>query len=120
MIGPPSGVNEMVSVEGGVQMDRGATSGNLIWNPYYSSIEGSGMTGATSTVKLPEAIVPSIMGKVAHIRVLMDSGYLGAGVRLRRRRCAHNDEGLGDTKPAAPNGSASGRAQNRRVEVVKQ
>jgi outer membrane protein OmpA-like peptidoglycan-associated protein len=29
-------------------------------------------------------------------------------------------KGLGDTKPAVPNATASGRAQNRRVEVVKQ
>jgi len=28
-------------------------------------------------------------------------------------------KGLGDTKPAAPNTTAEGRAQNRRVEVVK-
>jgi hypothetical protein len=87
VIGPPSGVNEMVSVEGGAQVDRGATSGNHIWNPYYTSIEGSGSTGATTTVKLPEAVVSSV---------------------------------IGDTKPSAPNGTAAGRAQNRRVEVVKQ
>jgi OOP family OmpA-OmpF porin len=29
-------------------------------------------------------------------------------------------KGLGDTKPSAPNTTAAGRAQNRRVEVVKQ
>jgi flagellar motor protein MotB len=83
-IGPPSGINEMVSVEGGVQMDRGATSGNLIWNPTLTWIEGGGANGATSTVKLPEAIVPTIMGKVAHIRILMDSGYLKMYVNEHR------------------------------------
>jgi len=29
-------------------------------------------------------------------------------------------KGFGDTKPAVPNATAEGRAQNRRVEVVKQ
>jgi outer membrane protein OmpA-like peptidoglycan-associated protein len=29
-------------------------------------------------------------------------------------------QGLGDTKPSAPNTTAAGRAQNRRVEIVKQ
>ncbi len=29
-------------------------------------------------------------------------------------------KGLGDTKPAVPNITAEGRAQNRRAEVVKQ
>ena len=28
-------------------------------------------------------------------------------------------KGFGDTKPAVPNATATGRAQNRRVEVVK-
>jgi outer membrane protein OmpA-like peptidoglycan-associated protein len=28
--------------------------------------------------------------------------------------------GLGDTKPTAPNTTAEGRAQNRRVELVRQ
>ena len=29
-------------------------------------------------------------------------------------------KGLGDTKPSVPNATPAGRAQNRRVEVVKQ
>jgi len=29
-------------------------------------------------------------------------------------------KGFGDTKPAMPNTTAVGRAQNRRVEIVKQ
>ena len=29
-------------------------------------------------------------------------------------------KGFGDTKPSVPNANAAGRAQNRRVEIVKQ
>ena len=29
-------------------------------------------------------------------------------------------KGFGDTKPSVPNATAAGRAQNRRVEIVKQ
>jgi outer membrane protein OmpA-like peptidoglycan-associated protein len=29
-------------------------------------------------------------------------------------------KGLGDTKPSVPNTTPTGRAQNRRVEIVKQ
>ncbi len=43
----------------------------------------------------------------------MVSGFGVAGERITTK-------GLGDTKSAAPNTTAEGRAQNRRVEVVKQ
>ncbi len=84
VIGPPSGVHEMVSVEGGAQMDRGATSGNLIWSPRGTSIEGSGTTGASTTVNVPEPFAQAITGEIAHIRILMDSGYLKMYVNERR------------------------------------
>ena len=83
-IGPPSGVNEMVSVEGGSAMARSATSGNLMWSPEGTWIEGSGMNGANSTVNFPPDVTKALLGKVAHIRVLMDSGYLKMFVNERR------------------------------------
>ena len=35
-------------------------------------------------------------------------------------KLAMTTQGLGDTKPVVPNTSASGRAQDRRAEIVKQ
>ena len=42
------------------------------------------MNGANSTVNFPEPFVQSITNKVAHIRILMDSGYLKVYVNERR------------------------------------
>lgn len=84
VIGPPSGVNEMVSVEGGAQMGRSATSGNLMWSPKGMWIEGSGMNGANSTINFPAPFTETLLNNVTHLRFLMDSGYLKMYVNERR------------------------------------
>jgi outer membrane protein OmpA-like peptidoglycan-associated protein len=51
--------------------------------------------------------------RAAAVKAALVSRYGADGSRITTK-------GLGDTKPAAPNTTAEGRAQNRRVEVVKQ
>jgi outer membrane protein OmpA-like peptidoglycan-associated protein len=51
--------------------------------------------------------------RAAAVRAALVGEYGADGARITTK-------GLGDTKPAAPNVTAAGRAQNRRVEVVKQ
>jgi len=51
--------------------------------------------------------------RAAAVKATLVADYGVAADRLTTR-------GLGDTKPSAPNTTATGRAQNRRVEIVKQ
>lgn len=50
--------------------------------------------------------------RAAAVKASLVSGYGVDGARLTTK-------GMGDTKPAAPNATAEGRQQNRRVELVK-
>jgi hypothetical protein len=83
VIAPASGRNEMVAFEGGPQLDRGDKSAAVTWRPGGAFIYGSGFD-ATSTVNLPEAIHSQFIDRVAHLRVLMDSGYFKMYVNERR------------------------------------
>jgi OOP family OmpA-OmpF porin len=51
--------------------------------------------------------------RAAAVKAALVRDYAVDGARITTK-------GLGDTKPAVPNATAAGRAQNRRVEVVKQ
>jgi outer membrane protein OmpA-like peptidoglycan-associated protein len=51
--------------------------------------------------------------RAAAVKTVLVSEYGIDGGRITTK-------GMGDTKPSAPNATAAGRAQNRRVEVVKQ
>jgi OmpA-OmpF porin, OOP family len=51
--------------------------------------------------------------RAAAVKAALVAGFGVDGARITTK-------GLGDTKPSAPNATAGGRAQNRRVEVVKQ
>ena len=61
---------------------------------------------AASNLKLSD-------GRAAAVKAALVSDFGIAGDRITTK-------GMGDTKPAKPNTTAEGRAQNRRVEVVKQ
>jgi hypothetical protein len=75
---------EVMTFEGGAVMDRGAKSADVIWHPEGTSILGSGQGMGNSPVKMPEAMVPLLRGNVAHVRVLMDSGYFKMYTNERR------------------------------------
>jgi outer membrane protein OmpA-like peptidoglycan-associated protein len=51
--------------------------------------------------------------RAAAVKTTLVSDFGVDGARITTK-------GLGDTKPSVPNTTAAGRAQNRRVEVVKQ
>ena len=84
VIVPGTRANEAVSFEGGPQMDRGDGSANVSWNPIGALYLGSGGDAANSPVKMPEEMQPALVGKVAHLRVLMDSTYFKMFVNERR------------------------------------
>jgi OmpA-OmpF porin, OOP family len=62
--------------------------------------------GAASNLALSDA-------RAAAVKAALVADYGVDGARITTK-------GLGDTKPSAPNATSAGRAQNRRVEVVKQ
>lgn len=72
---------EVFSVEGGPNRDRGAESAEIHWHPNGVVVIGG---GTNQTVNMPEAMRPQFMGKLAHVRFLMDSAYLKMYVNERR------------------------------------
>lgn len=84
VIVPGTRATEAVSFEGGAQMDRGPKSANISWNPFGAIVQGSGFDAATGPVKIPESLHAALTGRVAHLRVLMDSGYFKMFVNERR------------------------------------
>jgi outer membrane protein OmpA-like peptidoglycan-associated protein len=69
--------------------------------------------GHTDNVGSPASNLALSDARAAAVKAALVSQY---GVDASRV----TTKGLGDTTPAAPNATAAGRAQNRRVEVVKQ
>ena len=73
---------ELLAFEGGAAMDRGDQSAWVAWNTTGTTMIGSGQTG--NNVAIPDAMRPRLLGQVAHIRVLMDSGYFKMYTNERR------------------------------------
>lgn len=69
--------------------------------------------GHTDNVGAPASNLALSDARAAAVKAALVADYGIDGARLATK-------GLGDTKPAAPNATAAGRAQNRRVELVKQ
>lgn len=72
---------EVFSVEGGPTRDRGAESAEIHWHPNGVVIIGG---DKNQTVNMPEAMRPQFMGKLSHVRILMDSAYFKMYVNERR------------------------------------
>jgi outer membrane protein OmpA-like peptidoglycan-associated protein len=84
VIVPGVRANEAVSFEGGAQMDRGAQSANVSWNPLGAIVQGSGFNAANGPVKIPDNMHAALTGNLVHLRVLMDSAYFKMYVNERR------------------------------------
>lgn len=69
--------------------------------------------GHTDNVGTPAGNLTLSDARAAAVKATLVSDYGIDAARITTK-------GLGDTKPAVPNSTAAGRAQNRRVEVVKQ
>jgi outer membrane protein OmpA-like peptidoglycan-associated protein len=69
--------------------------------------------GHTDNVGTPASNLTLSDARAAAVKAALVGDFGIDGGRLTTK-------GFGDTKPAVPNTTATGRAQNRRVEVVKQ
>jgi outer membrane protein OmpA-like peptidoglycan-associated protein len=69
--------------------------------------------GHTDNVGTPAANLTLSDARAAAVKTALMADFGADGARITTK-------GMGDTKPAVPNTTAAGRAQNRRVEVVKQ
>lgn len=69
--------------------------------------------GHTDNVGTPASNLTLSDARAAAVKAALVEQFGADASRITTR-------GLGDTRPAAPNATAAGRAQNRRVEVVKQ
>ena len=84
VIAPKNGKVDMVSFEGGQELDRGPESANVTWNTTGAFILGSGLHAGNGAINLPDAMRPGLIDNVTHLRVLMDGVYFKMYVNERR------------------------------------
>ena len=77
-------VHQMLTFEGGAERNGGDQSASVVWMTSSAFIAGGGQFYPKSNVDIPAAVRPSLRGTVAHVRVLMDSGYFKMYVNERR------------------------------------
>ena len=75
---------EMMTFEGGAEMDRGVNSASVNWHSTGTLIIGGGQNLGASTVRHPDAMQTQLRGAVTHVRILMDSGYFKMYTNERR------------------------------------
>jgi len=69
--------------------------------------------GHTDNVGAPASNLTLSDARAAAVKTALTTQYGIDGARITTK-------GFGDTKPAVPNTTPAGKAQNRRVEIVKQ
>ncbi len=84
VISPSKDPHEMLTFEGGADINRGPGSASIVWMTARAWITGGGQSYPASSVDIPSAMQESLMGNVAHVRILMDSGYFKMYVNERR------------------------------------
>jgi outer membrane protein OmpA-like peptidoglycan-associated protein len=77
-------LNDQLVIEGGRDRGRTEQSAEIDWSPRGSFIIGGGQNIGTSSVSIPDAMQEQIVGNIAHVRLLMDSGYFKMYVNERR------------------------------------
>lgn len=75
---------EILTFEGGREMDRGDQSADVNWHSNGTLIFGGGRDMSNSSVTFPDAMQAQLRGQVAHVRVLMDSAYFKMYTNERR------------------------------------
>ena len=84
-IAPMAGaLTRAVQFEGGAKWVANEQSAAVSWNPRGAFYEGSGGNISSSASELPAAMQAQVTGNVAHLRVLMDSGYFKMYVNEKR------------------------------------
>jgi len=73
---------EAIAFEGGAELDRGDKSAEIHWHPNGTGIITSAR--GIGDANHPEAMQEQLRGRVAHIRVLMDSAYFKLYTNERR------------------------------------
>jgi hypothetical protein len=71
----PSDLHELITFEGGPDVDHGVASASVVWMPSVAWIAGGGQSSPSSRSAIPAAMQPSLIGAVAHLRALMDGPY---------------------------------------------
>jgi len=76
--------HEMLTFEGGPEVDRGAQSASVVWMASVAWIAGGGQSSPASNVAIPPAMQKQLSGAVGHLRVLMDGPYFKMYTNERR------------------------------------
>lgn len=77
-------VHEMLTFEGGPEVDRGPQSASVVWMTSVAWIAGGGQSSPSSNVNVPAAMRALLRDNIAHVRVLMDGAYFKMYVNERR------------------------------------
>ena len=80
----PSDIHELLTFEGGADIDRGTQSASVVWMPSVAWIAGGGQNSPASRSMIPDAMKPQLINSVAHLRTLMDGEYFKMYVNERR------------------------------------